>query len=286
MKKLILASRPKTLIASISPICIGTVMAYSEGSFQFWVFLFTLLTGLGIQISTNFANDLFDYLKGADTAARKGPTRVTASGLMSVIQVKLATFVIMLATALFGSALIFRGGLLVACLLALALLLALAYTAGPFPLAYLGIAEFFVLIFFGPVATGCTYFLQTMSFDYRAFIAGAAPGLISCGLLIVNNLRDIDEDREAGKKTLVSRLGTAFGKWEFASAIFIACLIPFFFYEKHLLVLLCSLCLIPAAFLIRFVLTNTDPYAYNLALEKTGKLLFLYTAAFSIGYFL
>ncbi len=280
-----MATRPKTLIASLSPICIGTAMAYAGGSFHFWVFLFTLLTGLGIQISTNFANDLFDYLKGADTKQRKGPIRVTASGLMKVAEMKWATFFLISVTALFGSILVIRGGLLIAILIAFALLLSLAYTAGPFPLAYLGLAEFFILIFFGPVASGFTYYLQTSSLAPWPFFAGIAPGLISCSLLIINNLRDIDEDRQANKKTLVVRFGTRFGKWEYTLALLIACLIPLFFINKPL-VLLTLICLAPAHLLSRAVFQNTDPYAYNPLLGKTGQLLTLYTFIFSLSYIL
>ena len=285
MNKFLLAIRPKTLIASASPIFIGTAMAYSGGNFHFWVFLFTLLTGLGIQISTNFANDLFDYLKGADTKERKGPIRVTASGLMKVVEMKWATFFMMSVTAAFGTALVIRGGIIIALLVAFALLLALAYTAGPFPLAYLGLAEFFILIFFGPVAAGFTYYLQTLSLSPSPFLAGLAPGLISCGLLIVNNLRDINEDRKASKKTLVARFGTRFGKWEYSLALLIACSIPLFFLSKPL-VLLTLLCLAPAHLLSRAIFQNTDPYAYNPLLGKTGQLLTLYTFIFSLSYIL
>ncbi len=286
MNPLLLATRPKTLIASLSPMCIGTAMAYAKSGFCFWVFFFTILTGVGIQISTNFANDLYDYLKGADTKERKGPTRVTASGLLQVGQVKLATFSVMGATAIFGSLLIYRGGWLIGLLIALALLLALAYTTGPFPLSYLGIAEIFVLVFFGPVAAGFTYYLQTLTFSALPFIAGLAPGLISCGLLIVNNLRDIEEDRKSNKNTLVARLGIAFGKYEYAVSILTACFIPLCFYQKHPLVLLCLLCLIPAIILIKAVFQNTNPYLYNPLLGKTGKLLTVYTFIFSAGYIL
>lgn len=286
MKNFIIAARPKTLIASMSPICIGTVMAFASGSFHLWVLIFTLLTGLGIQISTNMVNDLFDHIKGADNASRKGPTRVTASGLMTVLQVQQMTFAVMAFTAVCGSVLVLRGGWVIGILVALALVFALAYTAGPYPLAYLGIAEFFVLIFFGPVATGCTYYLQTLQLDQGAFIAGLAPGLLSCAILVIQNLRDVEEDRKAGRKNLICRFGTKLGKWEFALAIFSAFLIPFWFQEKHLLILLCSLCLIPAMLLVRAVVKNQDPYAYTPLFGKTGKLLLFYTILFSIGTFL
>lgn len=286
MKPLILATRPKTLIASLSPMCIGTAMAYASGSFAIWVFFFTFLTGIGIQISTNFANDLFDYLKRADTKERKGPIRVTASSLLRVSQVKLATFSAMGFTAIFGSVLIYRGGMLIGILVALALLLTLAYTTGPFPLAYLGLAEIFVLVFFGPIATGFTYYLQTLTFSVIPFIAGLGPGLISCGLLIINNLRDVEEDRKAKKNTLVVRFGISFGKWEYAISLFIACILPFYLYQKHPLVLLTLICLFPAYSLIKSCFNNTDPYAYNSLLGNTGKLLTLYTFIFSLGYVL
>ncbi|MBS0628986.1 MAG: 1,4-dihydroxy-2-naphthoate octaprenyltransferase [Verrucomicrobia bacterium] len=286
MKPFIIALRPKTLIAALSPICIGSVMAYAHGSFHLWVLIFTLLTGLGIQISTNMINDLFDHLKGADTPSRKGPVRVTASGLLNVIQMKRMTLAMMTFTTLCGSALIFRGGWIISILVSLALVCAFAYTAGPFALAYLGIGEFFVLIFFGPVATMSTYFLQTLAWNPEAAVAGIAPGLISCAILVINNLRDVEEDRKAGRKNLICRFGPQFGKWEFATLIFAAMLVPFWFHEKHLLILLSTLWIIPASFLVNAVAKNHDPYAYTPLFGKTGKLLLVYTIIFSVGYLL
>jgi len=284
MKSFILAIRPKTLIASISPVLIGTSMAFASGSFVFWVFAFTLLTGLGIQISCNIANDLFDYLKGADTQERKGPIRVTASGLLTVAQVKLLTFGVMGLTAGLGTFLIYRGGLIIALLIALALVLALAYTAGPFPLSYLGIAEWFVLVFFGPVATGFTYYLQTLTFDTAPFIAGLAPGLISCGILIINNLRDRHQDREAGKKTLVVRFGSAFGNWEYSLCMALACFIPFFVSQGHPFVLLSTICILPALLLSKTAFQIHTPEEYNPLFGKTGSFLALFTLSFSAGF--
>lgn len=278
-----LASRPKTLIASISPICLGTSLAIGHKSFDFLIFLCTLITGLGIQILTNLINDLFDFSRGADTQHRKGPTRVMVSGLMSAREMVWSLFLVMIATSLFGTLLAFRGGLLIVCLLPLSFLFAYSYTAGPFPFAYLGIAEFFVLIFFGPVATGLTYFLQTSVFNLQAFALGITPGLLSCSILILNNLRDMDEDRKAQKKTLVVRFGTHFGKWEYAAALIIGFLLPFATYGQHPLYLLSTALLLPSLLLIRSVLENTDPYAYNSLFSKTGKLLFYYTLIGSLS---
>lgn len=286
MTPYLLAIRPKTLIASVSPVLIGTLIARQGGSFDFFVFLCTLLTGMGIQISTNLANDLFDFLKGADTEHRKGPIRVTQSGLMSIAQVKWSTAATMAFTALLGSFLVIKGGLVIALLLALALVLALAYTAGPFPLAYLGIAEIFILIFFGPVATGSAAYLQTGALEATPFFAGFAPGMLSCSLLVINNLRDIAEDKEAKKKTLVARFGSRFGKWEFAFFAIASCLVPLLSFDGNPLHLLPCLCLIPAAFLAKRVFQTQDPYEYNPLLGKTGALLTLYTLTFFLSTYL
>lgn len=283
MKPFWIAIRPKTLIASISPIAIGTALAVGTGSFTLWVLLFTLLCGMGIQISCNVANDLFDFLKGADTKERKGPVRVTASGLMTIAQVKLLTFGLMSFTAGCGAFLVFRGGLIIALLVALALILALAYTSGPLPLAYLGLAEFFILVFFGPVASGFTYYLQTLEFAAAPFWAGLSPGMISCGILIINNLRDIHQDREVKKKTLVVRFGLLFGKWEYTSAVILASLFPLLLAPYYPWVLLSCICLLPAYSLSRSVLLAQSPQDYIPLFAKTGRLLLLYTVTFCVG---
>lgn len=275
------ATRPKTLIASMSPILIGSSFAYQKGYFNFWIFALTLLCGLGIQISTNVANDLFDFLKGADTAERKGPLRVTQSGLLSVAQVKMGTGLILFATALLGSCLSLRGGISVVCLLVLALLLAVGYTAGPFPLAYLGIAEFFILIFFGPVATGYTYYLQTLEFAPLPFLVGLSPGLISCSLLVVNNLRDISEDRKADKKTLVVRFGKTFGRIEFSLCLCLSIILPFVFLPIPNLWLL--LCAVPTLLMILSLFKISSPQEYFPLFSYTGKLQALFTLIFCTG---
>ncbi|NGX39760.1 MAG: 1,4-dihydroxy-2-naphthoate octaprenyltransferase [Chlamydiae bacterium] len=272
------AARPRTLIASLSPILIGSALASKAGSASFWLFLLILVTGVGIQISTNFANDLFDFLKGADTHERKGPIRVTQSGLLSIVQMKRATISIMGFTALSGSILVIHGGFSIALLLCLALVLALSYTAGPFPLAYLGIAEIFILIFFGPVACASSYYLQTLSWELTPFLAGLSPGLLSCSLLVINNLRDIAEDKKASKKTLVARFGVTFGKWEYTLAVLLAIATPLFLFDK--MVYLIALCALPAALLIHSVWKTSDALAYNPLLGKTGKLLTLFTFIF------
>lgn len=278
-----MATRPKTLIASLSPIFIGTCLALRAGHFNPLIFLFTLLTGLGIQILTNYANDLYDFLKAADTSARKGPIRVTQAGLVTVPQMRTATLLITLLTALTGSVLIYRGGAVIGLLVILALLCAWGYTAGPIPLSYLGIAEIFVLVFFGPIATLSTYYLQTLSLSYIPLIAGLSPGLISCALLTTNNLRDVEEDNVASKKTLVVRFGTLFGKMEYVLSMLLAVFLPLLLYPQFPFILLTQICLIPAVYLCKQVFTNNDPYTYIKLLEQTGKFLVLFTVIFVVA---
>lgn len=282
----ILAIRPKTLIASISPVFIGTAMALSDKHFHFWVFLCTLLTGIGIQISTNVANDLFDFLKGTDTPERKGPVRVTQSGLLSVTQVKQGLTVLFLATTLLGIGLIARGGWVFAVLMSLALACTLLYTAGPFSIAYLGLAEFFVLFFFGSVATGCTYYLQTLHFSPLPFLVGFCPGLIACAVLIMNNLRDEEQDRRAKKNTLIVRFGKTFGKWEYMLSLLLPIILANVICKKHFLVHSTLLSLLPAIALIQGVFQATTPEELALLLPKTAQFFALFTFLFCLGWML
>ena len=281
-----LAARPKTLVASISPVLIGTALAIGDGIFDIALFFFTLATALGIQITTNFANDYFDFIKGADTQNRKGFVRATQAGLVEPAAMKRATLIIMAITAISGAFLIYTGGMAIATLLLLSLILAIAYTGGPFPLAYLGLGELFVLPFFGPVATCGTYYLQTGELSWDAIGAGLAPGAISTAILIVNNLRDIDEDRIAKKRTLIARFGKTFGKCEFLLVILLAFLPLLFFYSDHPFSLLALLALFPALALIRSIFINQEPRQLNPLFAKTGQLLWLYTLLFCIGWML
>lgn len=281
-----LATRPKTLVASISPVLIGSILGIGEGFFNFRLFLFTLATALGIQITTNLANDYFDFLKGADTQERKGFMRVTQAGLVEPSAMKRATLFAVFSTALCGAYLICIGGIPIAGLLLLSLVLAIAYTGGPFPLAYLGLGEVFVLLFFGPVAVLGTYYLQTGSLSWDAGLAGLSPGAISTAILIVNNIRDIEEDRRAEKKTLIVRFGKLFGKWEFIALLAMAFFPPFYFCSEHPFSLLALLALIPAFPLAYAIFNYSESRELNPLFAKTGQLLWLYTLLFCIGWML
>lgn len=276
-----LAFRPKTLIASISPVFIGTTLAVDEHFFNPLLFCLTLMTALGIQITTNLANDFFDFLKGADTHERKGPLRVTQARLVSLNQMKKALVYASLFTTLSACYLLFQGGPIIGSLFALSLLFAFLYTGGPFPLAYLGLGELFVLLFFGVAATSGTYFLQTGHFSVSSLLIGLAPGALSTAILVINNLRDHAEDRLANKKTLIVRFGISFGKIEYITCLLLPFLIPLFFCNSHPYSLLCFPLLIPTCKLI-----FSSKEDFNILFVKTGQLLWLFTLFFSIGWLL
>lgn len=280
------ASRPKTLVIGISPVIIGTTLAISEGIFNPLLFLFTLLTAMSIQIGTNLANDYFDFVKGADTKDRKGFTRVTQAGLAAPEAVKRAMIAVFTVAFLSGGFLIWHGGLFIAILLALSIALGVLYTGGPYPLAYLGISEVFAFAFFGPIAVLGTYYLQMGALSWQALLAGLSPGAFSMGILIVNNVRDIDEDRVANKKTLAVRLGKIFGKCSYFFSLFLIVLPLLFFFSSHPFTSLGFLILLPAIPLIRLMAIYEDPRQLNQLFAKTGQMEWLFTFLFCIGWLL
>ncbi len=175
---------------------------------------------------------------------------------------------------------------MISILLAVYILLSVLYTAGPFPLAYLGLGDVFVLLLYGPGAVLITHYLQTQSLSWGAILAGLGPGAIAMGILVINNIRDIDEDRAAGKKTLPVRFGRTFGKGQFIFSIVLGLLPVLFLCSSRPFCLLALLVLIPAVPLVRAVVRNRDPRELNALFGKTGQLLWLYTLLFCIGWML
>lgn len=224
LKAWLLAARPKTWIASISPVLIGTSLATQQARIKPFIFFCTLLFALLIQIGTNYANDCFDFLKGADTAERKGPLRAVQQGWISPSHMWVGTLVAFALALTFALPLMIQAGWWSFLIAISSALFGLLYTGGPKPLAYLGLGELFVLVFFGPVAVCGTYFLQTGSLSFPIFLSGICAGCFSCALLIANNLRDEDTDRIARKHTLVVRFGRNFGIIEYLTCL----IIPFF----------------------------------------------------------
>ena len=202
-----MAARPKTLAAAAAPVLIGTGLASFRGVFWPLPAAMALIGALLIQVATNLANDYYDFVRGADTAERVGPVRVTQAGLLAPSTVWRAMVVVMVAAVVVGSYLVWVGGWPILLIGVLSLVCAVAYTGGPFPLAYLGLGDLFVFVFFGLVAVAGTYWVQARALPPDALLAGVGVGALSTAILVVNNLRDLATDAQAGKRTLAVRIG-------------------------------------------------------------------------------
>jgi len=202
-----LASRPKTLPAAASGVVTGTALALRDGHFRLGPALAALFVALLLQIGSNLANDVYDYERGADAGERHGPMRVTQAQLLTPGQVKLGMWVVFVLSALLGLYLAFMAGWVVILIGLAAILSAIAYTGGPFPLGYYGLGDLFVFLFFGVAAVAGTYFVQAGSVSLQAWWMSLPIGWLIVDILVVNNLRDINADRAAGKHTLAVRLG-------------------------------------------------------------------------------
>lgn len=284
-KNWIIASRPKTLLAAIVPVLVGTSAAYSSGSFFIEYSFIALLCSILIQIGTNFTNDLFDFMKGADTSERKGPARVLASGLISVKQMKLAIFLVFLLAFLSGLYLIAAGGMVILAIGITSIAAGLAYTAGPYPLAYNGLGDVFVFVFFGLVGTMGTYYLHTKDFTLLSFLSAIPVGALITNILVVNNYRDIEQDKAANKITLAVKLGKGVTRKQFLFSALISYLIPFllfFMYDFSLWIFLPILSL-PLAIKSIKMIYSFEGIQLNKTLEITAALSFLYGILFSAG---
>src|SRR5437764_8536784 len=211
MNPWLLALRPKTLSAAVVPVLIGSALA---SHIDWLIFAFALSGALFIQIGTNFVNDALDYKKGADTSERLGPIRVTQAGLLNADVVLRAAFVCFALAASCGVPLIIRGGWPIAIVGVASILAAYAYTGGPYPLAYHGLGDLFVMMFFGFTAVCGSFYLQHLTLDATAWIGGFAVGSLAVVILAINNLRDVDNDRASNKRTLAARFGAAFARTE------------------------------------------------------------------------
>lgn len=211
LKSVLLAARPKTLPAAIVPVWVGCVLSWKlTGGINWLLAICTLGGAVAIQIATNFFNDAIDHAKGADTEKRLGPKRVTASGLMTRKAVFGWATGFLVVAAVFGAVLIQARGWPILAIGIPSLFLAYGYTGGPFPLAYRGMGELFVILFFGFIAVTGTVFVQTGVWPYEALLLGGQIGLLSAVLISINNLRDREEDASTGKHTLAVRCGPKF----------------------------------------------------------------------------
>lgn len=222
----ILASRPRTLPAALVPVLIGTALAFRAGQWNAVPAFLCAAFAVLIQIGTNFANDYYDYLKGADGETRVGPQRAVASGWISPGTMRVATGGVLLLAFTLGLGLIPYGGWWLLAIGVSSVILALAYTAGPYPLAYVGLGDFFVVLYFGLIAVSVTERVQTGTFSTAGLALGLAAGLLANNLLVVNNHRDAPEDAKVGKRTLTVRFGRGFSEVQMGLSLGIAALIP------------------------------------------------------------
>ena len=289
-KPYLLASRPKTLPAAIAPVFIGTAMAFSDNAGHWPSALLAAFCALMIQIATNYANDYYDHIKGTDDQeTRLGPTRATAAGLVKPRAMRTAFILTFGFAALAGIYLIVRGGWPVVAIGLLSILFGILYTGGPFPLGYNGLGDIFVFIFFGLVAVGGTYYVQALDINATVLMAGIAPGLLSTAILAVNNLRDIHNDRKAGKRTLAVMCGESFGRLQYVLLLALAFLMPFVLVimaGKHHYACIASAVSLFAIPLVRTIYREPPGRVYNTVLAGTGRLLFLFSLLFSIGWLL
>lgn len=280
------AARLRTLPAALAPVLIGTALAIADDAFHAGAALAALLGALLIQIGTNYANDYFDFVNGADTDARVGPSRATQAGLVTPASMKRAfilTFAAMVPVVLY---LTWRAGWPVVLIGVTSVISGILYTGGPKPLGYMGLGDVFVLVFFGPVAVGGTYFVQALSLPPEVVIAGLAPGLLSTAILVVNNLRDIASDAQVGKNTLAVRFGPGFARAEYLLMVLSGALIPAVLVAMtgaHHIALAACVVLFPALPIIRSMFTD-EGAALDPNLGRTGKLLVLYSVLFSAGW--
>lgn len=283
----VMSIRPKTLGAAVAPVVMGSAIAWGTGSFHWLSGLLCLWGALLIQIGTNLANDYFDYIKGADNEKRLGPVRVTQAGLVKPSTIRWVFLLVFGMAILSCIPIMIRGGWPIIIIGLVSVASGIGYTGGRYALAYTGLADFFALIFFGPVAVGGTYYLHTLSFSWTVILLGMGPGLIAMSLLTVNNLRDIDNDREANKLTLAVRFGATFARLEYVVCLVLAASIPvgvYFWTRERPFSMAAAAVLVLAIPTLRDVFATREGAIMNKALAKTGQLLLIYSLLFSVGW--
>lgn len=281
------AARVPTLPAAVVPVLVGSATAWAaRGQFQWGVFVAALVAALFIQIGTNFANDLFDYKKGADTEERQGPVRVTQAGWATPRQVAWATGIAFGLAFVTGMYLVFIGGWPVFVIGVVSILCGVAYTAGPWPLAYHGLGDVFSFIFFGVVAVVGTHFVHTGYVDGVAWLASIPVGLLVTAILAVNNLRDIDTDERTGKRTLSVRLGEKGARLFYVALVAGAFVVPPLMWWTGVAgpgVLLPLITYVLARPLVQAVAGGTRGKPLNRVLAGTGRLHMVYGLLLTIG---
>jgi 1,4-dihydroxy-2-naphthoate octaprenyltransferase len=284
MRIWLMAARPRTLPAALAPVLVGTALGIQGGEFDGFAFLAALLGALFIQVGTNLSNDYSDARRGADTEDRLGPVRVTAGGLVPPRQVLIATAVSFGLAVLCGIYLIVVAGWVLLLIGLASIVAGILYTGGPRPYGFEGLGEVFVFLFFGVVAVTGSYYVQIQHLTWQAFVASVPVGLIAAAILIVNNVRDIDTDRRANKRTLAVRLGRERTRVFYAVVLagsYVA-LIPLVFGLTAWVLL--PLLSIPLALrLVALVRRRTDGPSLNGALARTGMLQLVFCLLLGAG---
>ena len=296
----VIAARPQTLPAAASPVVVGVGLALHDGVFAVLPALAALVGAGLIQIGTNFANDYYDAIQGADTEEREGFTRVTAGGLIDPASVKRAMYLTFAASILLGTYLVYVGGVPIVVIGLLSVASGIAYTGGPYPLGYHGLGDLFVFIFFGLVAVAGTYYVQAAAVLAGPLPVGIPPetvpvavvvaalpvAALSTNILVVNNVRDKEEDATTGKRTLAVRFGYGFARAEWIAMLVLAYAAPLWFLRQPGFTLGVALpyLTVPLALdITRTMLTETAGEVLNPTLERTGRLLAGYAVLFAVG---
>ena len=282
----VMAARVRTLPAAIAPVLVGTALAGFEHTFHPLRFVAALFGAIFIQVGTNLSNDYSDARRGADADDRLGPVRVTAGGLVPPSQVLVATYVSFGLAVLAGIYLIAVAGWLLLAIGAASILAGVGYTGGPRPYGYAGLGEAFVFLFFGVVAVAGSYYVQVTHLQWEAFALSVPVGLLAAAILIVNNVRDIDSDRRADKRTLAVKLGRERTRMMFAATVYVAyplALVTWIAGPLTAWVALSWLSLPLAVVLVRIVRTRTDGPSLNGALARSGMLQLCFCVLLSAG---
>jgi 1,4-dihydroxy-2-naphthoate octaprenyltransferase len=295
----LMAARPQTLPAGAAPVIVGTGLALRLDAFAVLPALGALVGALLLQIGTNFANDYYDAVKGADTPDREGFTRVTAGGIIPPVQVKRAMYATFGLAILLGTYLVWVGGPVIVVVGLSSVAAGILYTGGPYPYGYRGLGDLFVFVYFGLVAVTGTYYVQAAAdvagwpaftaplelVPLAAVVAALPAAGLSTAILVVNNIRDRESDARAGKHTLAVLFGYRFARAEFLALVGMAYVVPVVFAATGwgLWSLLPLATLTGARDLAETVLTRTDGEALNPALETTGKLLAAHSVLFAVG---
>ena len=285
VRRWILAIRPATLPAAVTPVLVGTAAAYAEGGFAPLPALAALIGALLLQVGANLANDLYDFEKGADTDERLGPTRVVQAGLLSPASIRRGMVLTFALAFLVGVYLVWVGGWPIVVIGLASIAAAVAYTGGPYPLGYNGLGDIAVFIFFGLVAVCGTAYVQAGYVPALAWLAAVPVGTLVTAILVVNNVRDIDTDRAAGKRTLAVRFGRRTAILEYAALLAVAYAVPVGLLLTGRLEawVLLPLVTLPLALRLAQRVATDRGRALNPSLGRTAQLSMLFGGLFALG---